>query len=306
MLFALLTLACWSLSAYASSRIARNLGALTANRLRLAVAVPLLGAWALLRTDLTALPGVWWFLLGGVFHLGLGDMALYAAYRHLGPRLGILVCLGLAAPLSGLIEWWWMGTVLTPAALLLGAGVLLCVAVAMAPAERLRLGARAVTAGLLAGGLGAVGQALGAVATRQGCRLVEQAGASLDLLTAAFLRTAGGLAVLLLVWIIPRRATPTAGTSAYAASLPRGDVQDRAPWWPWLIASAVCGPILGMAAYQGALARADAWAVQAVLATLPIAMLPLTWLVDGDCPSRRSLLGGLAAAACVAALALAR
>jgi drug/metabolite transporter (DMT)-like permease len=61
---------------------------------------------------------------------------------------------------------------------------------------------------------------------------------------------------------------------------------------------------VGVAFYQLALSQVKAGVVQAVLALIPLLVIPLTWLVEGDRPTRRSLLGGAVAVCGVVILVL--
>jgi drug/metabolite transporter (DMT)-like permease len=52
---------------------------------------------------------------------------------------------------------------------------------------------------------------------------------------------------------------------------------------------------LGVGCYQWALATTPAGIVLPIVATTPLAVIPLAMLLDGEKPSLRSLLGGLLA-----------
>ncbi len=75
---------------------------------------------------------------------------------------------------------------------------------------------------------------------------------------------------------------------------------------PWLAANALLGPFLGLLCYQWALSTTTAAEVHAVVAVLPVLVLALTWMLDGERPDRWSIAGTLLAVACVATLALLR
>ncbi|TVR44153.1 MAG: hypothetical protein EA402_07765 [Planctomycetota bacterium] len=286
MLFALLTLFLWTGAAYASARSARLAGALRANRWRLLVALPVLAAVGWWWAPDPLGPGLWWFLVAGALHLGLGDMGLFAAYRRLGPRLSLLIALCLTPLMSGVIEWWWLGTRPGWAQAFLALLVLAAVAVALAPTERLRLAPALWWSGIACAVAAALGQALGAVATRQGFALQPDAGA---VATAAW-RVAGGAGVLLVVALFWREPAFARGHGRRLA--------------PWLAVSVLLGPCLGIPAYQQALATVPAALVQAVIAALPLTIIPLAWIFDGDRPSRRALLAGLVAVAATSAMML--
>ena len=149
------------------------------------------------------------------------------------------------------------------------------------------------------GGIGAAfGQGIGAVISRHAWGLDVAVGLQLDGGTATFQRMLGGASVVLLALLV---------------SLHRhggGFVPQRpgaAAWretWPW-IAFAVCaGPVLGVSCYQTALAHAPSAVVLAIVATSPLAIIPLTAWLDGDRPTRRELIGGVVAVIGVVGLCL--
>ena len=78
------------------------LGAGTANLCRLTLATACLALWAHTFGGGFTGAGLPWLFLSGVVGFGMGDLALYGAYCRLGPRLGVLLCLCLAASLGGL------------------------------------------------------------------------------------------------------------------------------------------------------------------------------------------------------------
>ncbi|TVR15643.1 MAG: hypothetical protein EA401_02435 [Planctomycetota bacterium] len=286
MIFAVVTLLLWTGSAYSSSRVARLIGSLRGNRARLLLALPPLLALSLLAGNGPGLSAWQWFALGGILHLGLGDMCLFAAYRRLGPRLALLLCLCLIAPMAGVLEWVWLGERPGWLPSFFGLLVLAAVAFALAPSERRQLPQGAWWPGIMAAVLAAVGQALGAVVTRQGYQVQPDAGA----LDAAWWRVLGGAVVLCVVVALWR--PPVAQ-----------QVQQR-QCRPWLLWSVLLGPCFGMPAYHAALAVTPAALVQAVLAALPLTVIPLAWWLDGDRPGWRSLVGGVVAVAATAAMIL--
>lgn len=305
MWFAVICVCVWSIGAYGSARCARNWGSAAANRWRLGLASVILLALCLPRG---VVPWRWelgWLLTAGVLHLGLADVALFAAYRLIGPRLATLVCLSCAVPVALVAEWLWFGRHPDAPGIALAAGIVVLVVVALAPAERIRLGARAIRLGLACGLLASLGQGLSQVIQVIGMRRLDAAGIAVDPFLGSLCRCLGGFAILLLVWPVMRlRATGDVAAS-YAASTERLGLQAGRRVWPWLLLTVVCGPILGIGALTLALERASSpGLVQAVIAALPVVVIPITWLLDGDRPSRRSLLAGLGAVACVIALAL--
>ena len=299
MIQAILTSVLFAMSAVSAGRSTRLLGAGTANLCRLLLATALLALWA--HTGGYGLTGVGlpWLFVSGVIGFGLGDLALYGAYYRLGPRLGVLLCLCLAAPLGAFLEWVWLGTRLTPYQILWGATILVGVFAALAPDTRAAISARTWVVGIVLGVIAAFGQGSGAVLTRKAFDVARQAGQHIDGGTAAYQRILGGLLLTIVVLLVNhwRRSS--------ALPPQRTPTPDR-PWrraWPWVVANALAGPALGVACYQWALAVAPTGIVLAIIATTPLVVIPFTMVLDGERPTVRSLVGG--AVAVLGAVALA-
>jgi len=79
------------------------------------------------------------------------------------------------------------------------------------------------------------------------------------------------------------------------------------PWsqaWPWVIVNSLAGPAIGVACYQWALSIAPTGVVLAIVATTPLAVIPFTYVLEGERPSILSLVGGLIAVLGAMALTL--
>lgn len=298
MVQAVFTAVLWAVSAVSAGRSTRLLGAGTANLSRLTLGAALLALWAhLIGQGLTGV-GLPWLFLSGVIGFGFGDLALYGAYYRLGPRLGVLLCLCMAAPLGALMEWVWLGTRLTLYQIFWSTTILAGVFAALAPDRRVTMGVRAWAAGITMGVIAALGQSSGAVLTRKAFDVARQAGQHIDGGTAAYQRILGGLLLTATVLLIRRLR--------HHPDLPHPDAAMDHRWthaWPWVVANAVCGPALGVAFYQWALAIAPTGVVLAIVATTPLAVIPFTMLLDGERPTTRSLAGGAIAVLGAAALA---
>jgi drug/metabolite transporter (DMT)-like permease len=229
----------------------------------------------------------------------VGDLALYGAYYRIGPRLGVLLCLCLAAPMGAIMEWLWLGTRLTGPQIFWSSAILVGVFAALAPDKRVPVPARTWFVGIVLGAIAAFGQGSGAVLTRKAFDLARDAGQHIDGGTAAYQRILGGLSLTAIVLLINRlRKSP--------ATTPQETVATEHPWrraWPWVVANALCGPAIGVACYQWALAVAPTGIVLSIVATTPLVVIPLTMLLDGEHPTVRSLIGGAVAVLGAAALA---
>jgi drug/metabolite transporter (DMT)-like permease len=298
MIQAIITSILWAMSAVSAGRSTRLLGAGTANLSRLTLATALLALWA--HTWGQGLTGVGlpWLILSGLVGFGLGDLALYGAYYRIGPRLGVLLCLCLAAPIGAVVEWAWLGTHPTGYQMFWSAAILVGVFAALAPDTRTPVTPRVWRVGILMGIFAAFGQGFGAVLTRKAFDVAGHAGQHIDGGTAAYQRIIGGLALTAVVLFIHRLRKPPAPREHTAIA---GHPWRRA--WPWVIANALCGPAIGVACYQWALAVAPTGTVLSIVATSPLVVIPFTMVLDHERPTLRSLIGG--AVAVLGAVALA-
>lgn len=297
MLFAFLTTVLWSFSAIFARRLVDALGSTLANFARLLLATALLAAWAFVFGEGTTGAGLPWYVISGAIGFGLGDIALYFALPRIGSRLTLLLTQCLAAPLAATIEWLWLGTVLSTAELLAGAGILAGVSIALIPVGDGGRPHNTFWSGAGFGVLAALGQALGAVVSRHAYELSLASGVRIDGGTAAFQRILGGVVCSGVAWWFWRNRADERSWPALLGQL------KVARFRLILLASALSGPVLGVGCYQWALATTRSGIVLPIVALCPIAVIPLSWWFEGDRPAPRSLLGGALAVASAVALA---
>ncbi|MEN6578727.1 MAG: DMT family transporter [Phycisphaerales bacterium] len=298
MIQAIITSVLWAMSAVSAGRSTRLLGASVANLSRLVLATIVLALWAHLFGQGLWGAGLPWLFLSGVVGFGMGDLALYGAYYRIGPRLAVLLCLCLAVPLGAIMEWLWLGTTLTGPQIFWSSTILVGVFAALAPDRRTPVPARTWFVGIFLGVIASFGQGSGAVLTRKAFDVARDAGQHIDGGTAAYQRIIGGLLLTAIVLLLHRlHKSPAAPQEAASADH---------PWrraWPWVIANALCGPAVGVAFYQWALAVAPTGIVLSIVATTPLVVIPFTMVLDHEHPTLRSLIGG--AIAVLGAVALA-
>jgi drug/metabolite transporter (DMT)-like permease len=288
----------FALNATCANHSIRLLGTLRANLSRLVIGTLCLGLFAHTLGGGFRSAGTAWFFLSGAIGLGLGDLGTYGALPLLGSRLTVLMVQCLAAPLAALGEWWWLGTRLSVAQMACGAVILSGVAVAVVP-SRSQSAARA-------------GQADGVrlwlhrrvrPGTGRGAREPQGghrrgfAGESVSNvtfgLTAAYERLLAGLAFTL-CWFLVLRVLGRLPKACGAARAP-----GRAPWL-WTLANGLAGPVAGVGAYQWALATTPSGIVLPIVATTPLVSIPIAFWLEGDRPTRRSVVGGvIAVAGCI-------
>jgi drug/metabolite transporter (DMT)-like permease len=302
MLAALATVLLWSASTVVSTRAARLLGGVATNRARLVLAAIGLGIAAALHGSMHAGPAAAVFVVSGMIGLGVGDVGLFLAYERLGSRLPALITHTLAAPMATGIEWAWLGTTIAPREAALIATILAGVALALAPDRRTGIPRARFWRGLAGAVVSAAATALGAVLSRKGYQLAIGAAAPMHWLDATLWRSLGGVGFMFAIWPIMRAIRPAPATVPAGGVPPAG--ADWRRGWPWLVGTTACGPGLGLMFYQLALVRSPSGLVQAVVALVPIAVMPLAWWLEADRPSWRAVVGGLAAVGGVIGIAL--
>jgi drug/metabolite transporter (DMT)-like permease len=293
MLPSLLTTLGFSLSVIFATRSAKVLGGPTANVARLGLAAFLLGVWSHGFGGGLGGAGLPWFFLSGIVGFALGDTALFGALERIGPRLTILLTQCLAAPIAALAEWVWLGTTLRSIELACSTIILAGVALALAPDRSFEGSRRTFWIGVLFGAGSAAGQALGAVISRKANAVSEAAGMVVDGGTAAYQRIVAGLLVTALTFVFVKKMRPEPGAIGPAR-------WKRA--WPLVVANALAGPTLGVACYQWALRTTESGIVLPIVATSPLVTMLLTWVIDGERPTRRAAVGGIIAVAGAAGL----
>lgn len=299
MFAALLTVLLFACSAVAGERTARYWGSQQGNLIRLCAATLILGlVTVLVFPETLHLQTYGWLFLSGLVGFGLGDIALFLAYVRIGSRLTILLNLCTAPLWATLVEWLWLGTTLGPMEMMSGAIILTGVIMAISSREPgliQRHGSRWV--GVLCGLTAGCGQGMGAVISRKAIETSGEAGFVLNGMSAAAQRVSGGFLTTLLIVVIWRmvgqKATRPVAETTTGKRL------------GWLAATTLCGPVFGVSCFQWALMAQPAGVVNAVVATTPIAMIPLAVFIDREKPRMLSVLGAMVAVAGVVVLFLA-
>ena len=299
MLAAVLTTLLFSLSAIFGRRLSHCLGGTQANLGRLVLAAAILGLWCHVwggGIHGSAFPILF---LSGCVGFGLGDLAMFQAYRRIGAQRTVVIIQCLAAPLGTLAEWLWLAHAPTLAQAIYGTVILAGVGIALLPSTSSLPMQRGALPGILFGMLAAAGQAGGAVLSRKAYAVAATAGESFrptvaDGVNAAYQRILGGIGVSLCFLI-------------YLAVLRQPKEQAPRDWkrgTPWLILHALAGPAAGVTCFQWALMLKPANIVLPIVATTPLAVLPLAHYFEGEYVTRRAVLGSAIAVAGVIGLVL--
>ena len=305
MLASFLAATFFALNATCASQSVRASGSARANLGRLIVAAAVLGLFAHTLGHGFTSASVGWFFLSGLIGMGLGDLGVYGALPLLGSRLTVLMTQCLAAPIAALGEWLWLDTRLTGAQLLWGVVVLAGVIVALLPSRAHPPQVALKPIGFLFGLLAAAGQGLGALVSRKGGLVADAAGelshnATFGL-NAAYHRILAGL-VFTALWFLALRCLSKLPPRPEPDATPPARRRARM----WILANGLAGPVLGVGCYQWALATTPSGIVLPIAATAPLLSIPIAFWLEGDRPTRRSLIGGVIAVAGCIALTLQR
>lgn len=297
MIFAFITTLCFAGSSVLAQKSQQAVGPARANLGRLLIGLILLGGYAHLFGGGLQGAALAMFLFSGLVGMGIGDIAFFGALPFLGSRLTMTMNQCLCVPVAIFVEWLWLDTRLNGAQFASITVVLAGIVVALIPTKKNPPKVRVRAIGILLGLTAAICQGVGAVFSRRGFELAATAGESIDGVTAAYQRIVGGLA-LTLVWFGVRYWLARQRREATATPPPAA----KAHWW--IVWHALAGPVLGMSAFQLALASTPSGIVLPITACAPLAVIPLTYWLEGERPSKRSLVGGALAVAGAVALTL--
>lgn len=297
------TAVCWAMTAMFFSAASRRIGQLHVNKIRLLIALVVLsvacaalGAFQPVPVRQLAL-----LSLSGVVGLALGDAALFSALEIIGPRRGSLLMSlspGFAAvlmlPLLG-ETLSWVGVC---GMLITGCGIGWVVLERGQPGE---IEGNALL-GVALGALGAVGQAVGLILAKAGLGAASAA----SLLGGFAAPRGAALHVHPLLGTLVRMLAAT--TLLYAYGLATGSMRDtfralsdrRA--LAITTAGAVFGPVIGVSLSLAAISLTNTAVAATIMATSPVIVIPLVWLVYRHTVSPRAVLGALVATAGVAVL----
>jgi drug/metabolite transporter (DMT)-like permease len=301
MFAAVLTTLLFSLSAICGRRVTHFLDGTHANLARLCFAALVLGLGSRIfgfEASGRAFPMLF---LSGCVGFGMGDLAMFKAYRHIGVRRTVVIMQCLAAPFGAVGEWLWLGQAPTLAQAAYGFVTLAGVGIALTPATAESPTNRGAGIGIWFGTLAAIGQAAGAVLSRKAYEMATMAGETFHPtvaggVSAAFQRVLGGIVVSICLFVylktVRRPAEPA--------------LTDWKKGWPWVLGHSLAGPAAGVTCFQWALMLEPANIVLPIIATTPLAVLPLAHFFEGEHVTRRAIIGGAVAVAGVIGLVRAR
>tara|TARA_Y100000815_G_scaffold128943_1_gene116397 strand:+ start:32 stop:952 length:921 start_codon:yes stop_codon:yes gene_type:complete len=292
---AILATILFSLSAVSGKRLSHHLSGVEANFWRFLLAAALLGVYAHSMGAGLGGGALGVFFISGIVGFGVGDYGLFRAFPILGSRLTMVMTQCLAAPFAAAFEWLWLDNGLSFGQVLAGTAILVGVALALAPSETSQVDKKHWKAGIMWGLMSAFGQGFGAVLSRKAGSMVAE-DVTVNGLSAAYQRVLGGLTVMAILLLIRKIKTRNGGS-----------IQTEVPLTPaslkWIVVlivfNALCGPTLGVGAYQWALNVDDlpAGIVLSVVALSPLVIIPFAMKFEGERPTIRSIIGSVIAVA---------
>jgi drug/metabolite transporter (DMT)-like permease len=266
----LFTSLCWSFTSIFFTLSGRIVGSPIVNRTRLILALVMVAGvhWVTQGQIFPVDAGItrWgWFALSGILGFAIGDACLFQAFVMIGPRLAMLM-LSLHPVIGTILAWVLLGETLNAAQLL---GIMLAVSgVAWVVTDRHNrnpqnsladANPRYYVIGILFGLGGALGQATGFVASKQG-------------LAGDFSALSGNIIRLLI-------ATVTIWAfSAMNGSAVKGiqTLRDKPAAIKFIFAGSVAGPFIGVWASLVAVKNAAVGVASTLTSLAPIILIPLS------------------------------
>jgi len=289
---ALATAFFWSFTSLFFTAASKRIGSYWLNKIRIILAVILLGSTLFITTGRLLPDGIpaesyYYLILSGVIGLSLADTLLFRSFVMMGPRISLLV-FSVSPIIAAITAWIMLGEKLGIMAIL---GIIVTLSgVAWVTSERsynngnntsgYKISGKAI---LLTIGA-AAGQAIGLVLAKAGM------GDTLDALPATFIRMAAAAVGIWMYSIIRGHIweLPTKLKDVKALYLSLG--------------GAVCGPFLGVWLSLAAVKHTEAGIAMAIMATVPVMVIPLVILIHKEKVSYRAVIGAVVTVGGVALL----
>jgi len=297
---ALITAMCYSASSVFFTMAGRKFGPLVTNRLRLVIAVLLLGTahWIFFGTPIpsNADPERWfWLGSSGIVGLAMGDLFLFQAYIILGPRLGLLF-LSLSPALTTLLAWFFLGEILSTGNIF---GIVLTLAgiswVVMEsnpitkPHREINsdINQKLYIKGIFAGLIAAAGQSCGMVLAKNGLT------GNFPALSANVIRMSVAFLALWVVTLIQGQVITTVRQAT-----------DQRFGLLYVLGGSFFGPLIGVSLSLFAIQNINLGIASTIIALPPIFLLPIGHFVFKERITWRAVVGTLIAVTGVALLFL--
>ena len=279
----------WVFASLLAADTSREIGGMAFNRLRVGAGFAMLLVVSLFTGQLSAVSRDWYplLLLSGVIGLGVGDTALFAAFRLLGPRRA-QVLYATNAPMAVVLGMLFLDE--SPTILqLLGiiavfAGVVIAIIWGKRPSQlhRWEQVRGAVWVGVGLGLISGLGQAIGSL-------LVKPAlDAGVDPVAASTVRIGAAAAALILLRVIGVAEAPLRPVTMRHLS--------------YATLNAAMAVVVGVSLLFYAFANGDVGISSILSATTPVLILPLLWLQTGERPALGAWCGAALAVCGTAAI----
>jgi len=270
---ALLTAACWTVTAMAFESAGKRVGALSLNLIRLVIGLIFLAIYNAIFND-GFLPSAseyqwFWLALSGVVGFVLGDLFLFRAFILIGARISMLI-MALVPPITALIGWITLGEVLSGMEFL-GMGITL-VGIMLVISTKLDIKKGGLGKTLKAGPLvlgsllalgGAVGQAAGLVLSKKGMQ-------DMNAFEATQIRIMAGVVGFTLVITLFKRWGHLLGALKDLKAM------------KFMTLGSFTGPFLGVSFSLLAVQHTDTGVAATLMALTPVMIIPLAILLNKE------------------------
>jgi len=273
-----------------------RIGSFYVNMIRIPMALVIIVLIVLLSTgrlfpELSSNSQLWWLVASGVIGLVLGDTFLFRSLVILGPRLGTLIFASWPI-MTAIMSWFFLKEVLGIQAIL---GISVAFAgIAWVTAERrTEWTANATRHDDGSKPFGIVLALLGAICQAAGLVMAKHAMAdTLAPIEASYVRM---IAAFITIWVY--------GGFAGKLSTVFASLANRKAMLLTL-GGAICGPFLGIWMSLVAVKYTETGVAAAIMASVPVVIIPVTILIYRKLPSWRAVIGALITCAGIAILFL--
>lgn len=270
---ALLTAACWTVTAMAFESAGKRVGALSLNLIRLVIGLVFLAVFNAIFND-GFLPSAtsyqwFWLVLSGVVGFVLGDLFLFRAFILIGARISMLI-MALVPPIAALIGWITLGEVLSGMEFL-GMGITLSgIVMVISTKLDLKNGAFSLkrkmgplVLGILLALGGAIGQAAGLVLSKKGMQ-------SMNAFEATQIRIMAGVVGFTLVITLFKRWGHLLGALKDFKAM------------KFMTLGSFTGPFLGVSFSLLAVQHTDTGIAATLMALTPVMIIPAAILLNKE------------------------
>ena len=293
---ALLTAVLWAFTTVFFTSASRRIGSFNVNMIRIPIALVIIASTVLISTgrlfpEVSTAEQVYWLIASGVIGLVLGDTFLFRSLVILGPRLGTLI-FGSWPIMTAVLSWIFLDEILDLTAI---AGITVAfVGIGWVTSERkTEWVAKSTSADAGSKGFGVFLALLGGFGQATGLVMAKYAmGDDLAPIEASYIRMIAACAT---IWIL-------GGITGKAATA-IGAMRRLRPML-YTLGGAICGPFLGIWMSLVAVKYTETGVAAAIMASVPVVVIPVTIIVYKQKPSVRAILGALVTTVGIALLFL--